>query len=151
MEPGQDHEDGARHQEANVMGRILTLRGQIGQGEYQSILDYEGIDLTRGWKVISGNTLTIGTASDVNGGAVLHTDDVRKTFINFEDNQQIGWIGGPPGSVDNVIDPNHVIVNTLFISGLARVTYLVILEEVVIEPIQNIIYQLKERAQAPIE
>lgn len=134
------------------MGRTLTLRGQIGQNEYRAILDYEGIDLTRGWKILSGNTLTMGVGTETpNGGAVLHTDDVKKTFIDFDDNQQIGWIGGAPGGVDNVIDPNHVIVNTLFISGLERVTYLIVLEEVVIEPIQNIIYQLKERAQAPIE
>ena len=133
------------------MGRLLTLRGEIQDGAHEILLDYEGVDLTRGWKVISGNCLT-GNAPNVSSkGLVLHTDDQLKTTIDFNDNQVIGWIGGPPEAIDNVIDPNHVIVNTLWASGLARVTYLVVLEEVTIDATQNVIYQLKERAQSSIE
>lgn len=133
------------------MGRLLTLRGTVEDGAHALLLDYEGVDLTRGWKVISGSALT-GNAPNVSSkGLVLHTDDQLKTTINFNDNQIIGWVGGPPDGFDNVIDPNHVIVNTLWASGLARVTYLIVLEEVTIDATQNVLYQLKERAQAAIE
>jgi len=133
------------------MGRLLTLRGEVQAGAHGILLDYEGVDLTRGWKVISGSALTGNSPHTSNAGLVLHTDDQLKTTINFEDNQVIGWVGGPPEAFDNVIDPNHVIVNTLWASGLARVTYLIVLEEVTIDATQNVIYQLKERAQASIE
>lgn len=133
------------------MGRTLTLRGDVTAGAHSRLLDYEGVDLTRGWKVISGNTLTASEPKTTNGGMILHTDDVAKTTMDFNDNQTIGWVGGPPTSTDNVIDPNHVIVNSLYATGLDRVTFLIVLEEVTIEPIQNVIYQLKERAQGTLE
>jgi len=134
------------------MGRKLTLRGDVTAGALIRLLDYEGVDLTRGWKVISGNTLTQSDPKTTNGGLILHTDEEAKTSMDFNDNQIIGWVGGPPYSSSyDVIDPNHVIVNSLYATGLDRVTYLIVLEEVTIEPIQNIIYQLKERAQSSLE
>ena len=134
------------------MGRLLTLRGTIEDGDLSLLLDYEGVDLTKGWKVISGSTLTGNAPNISNAGIILHTDDQLKTVVNFDDNQIIGWAGGPPySSTYDVIDPNHVIVNTLWASGLARVTYLIVLEEVTIDATQNVIYQLKERAQSALE
>jgi hypothetical protein len=133
------------------MGRKLTLRGVIGSGSIATLLDYEGVDLTVGWKVISGNCLNPGSPNTSSKGLILHTDDVVKTSLSFGDNQIIGWVGGPPNAVNQVIDPNHVIVNTLYASGLAAVTYVIVIEQIKIDPIQNVVYQLKERAQATIE
>jgi len=133
------------------MGRKLTLRGNIVANTIVSLLDYEGVDLTRGWKVISGNALDQGNPSGTVRGIILHTDDQIKTTMDFNDNQVVGWIGGPPTAVDFVMDPNHVIVNSLYATGMADCTYLVVLEEVRVEPIQNVIYQLKERAQSSLE
>ena len=133
------------------MGRKLTLRGVITSGDLVTLLDYEGVDLTVGWKVVSGECLSISNPITSTKGLILHTDDILKTFVNFADNQTIGWVGGPPNAVNEVVDPNHVIVNTLYASALDNVTYVIVLEKIAIDPFQNVVYQLKERAQAAIE
>ena len=133
------------------MGRKLTLRGVITSGDLVTLLDYEGVDLTVGWKVISGETLLVSNPTTNCKGMILHTDDVAKSFVNFSDNQVIGWIGGPPVGDLFIIDPNHVIVNTLYASALDTCTYVIVIEQIKIDPIQNVVYQLKERAQAALE
>jgi len=133
------------------MGRKLTLRGVINSGDLVTLLDYEGVDLTVGWKVIEGQVLLITNPTSNCKGIILHTDDSLKQAPQFSDNQIIGWIGGPPVGDLFVVDPNHVIVNTLYASALETCTYIINIEQVKIDPIQNVVYQLKERAQAAIE
>jgi len=143
------------------MGRILTLKGRMDataepNQQMRKILDYEGVDLTRGWKVIGGEALLMSSPTSGFKGLVLHTDDIRKLSIDFSDNQVLGWIGNTlsAGSPDmGFLDPNHIIVSSLYLSTLesTAVTYMVVLEQVRITAIENVIYQLKERAQAALE
>ena len=75
--------------------------------------------------------------------------------MSFEDNQVIGWIGNTVSAGEpsvGVIDPNHVIVSSLYCTALeGPCTYLITLEQIKIDPIKNVVYQLKERAQSSVE
>ena len=132
------------------MGRKLTLRGFLASGGRGVLLDYEGINLTVGWKVISASSVGISDPSALNKGMILHTDAEKKTALTFADNQVIGWCGTTYGKSE-IIDPNHVIVNTLYASSLSTITYVIVIEQVTIDPLENVIYQLKERAQSSLE
>lgn len=140
-------------------GKIHTLRGYIpASGTVTLIFDYEGNDLTRAWKIIEFNCTDALRPTEANEGYILHTDDVVKIWgppalaPGMSDNQIIGWCAGPTITGVTQIDPNHIIVNSLFLSSLdTHISYLVILEEIKIDANQNIIYQLKERAQAALK
>jgi hypothetical protein len=149
-----NHEDGACNQEANVMARVRTLRGQITGNAIKTALNYEGTDLTKGWKILSITVCdSISPVSGTSDGVVMHTDDVQKTRFSLTDNQTIGFAGRGAGNEFEVVDPNHIIVNDLYLSNLdsSAATYMIELTEVKIDPTFNIIYQLKERAQGALE
>jgi len=130
--------------------RVVTLRGNMDAAGLKKIFNFEGNDLTRAWRVVDGISTGAIDATATSKGFILHTDDEQKIITNMmSDNQVIGWIGSSP--FVNQIDPNHIVVNNLFLSALAALNYLIILEEVKIDANQNIIYQIKERAQTNIK
>ncbi|GAH77277.1 unnamed protein product, partial [marine sediment metagenome] len=96
------------------MGRQLTLRGTFQMTAepnqtFRKLLDYEGVDLTIGWKIIGGEGLLLSDPGSGFKGIVLHTDDTQKVMMSFEDNQTIGWIGNTVSAGEprvGVIDPN---------------------------------------------
>lgn len=136
------------------MGRVRTLRGQIAANSLKTALNYEGTDLTKGWKILSITVCdSVAPVSAQSDGVIMHTDDVQKTRFSLTDNQTIGFAGRGSGNDFTVVDPNHIIVNDLYLSNLdsSPATYMIELTEVKIDPTFNIIYQIKERAQGALE
>ena len=130
---------------------IRSLRGYIQGGSLKEAFIYQANDLTRGWKVLSieicDTIAPVGAQAD---GVVLHTDNRRHTNFNFWDSRVIGFSGRTAGGQDvNILDPNHIITTGLYMSNLDSnpANYLIVLEEVKVGSTENIIYQLKERAQ----
>jgi len=156
--PIQNNENSSSDKEVIVMS-IRTLRGDIDGGARKSIFQFEGLDvksLSRAWKVkdvficqSQSNPVTTGA-----NGCILHTDDQTKTRFQLIDNQVIGAAGWSAAAGRFIVlDPNHIIVEHLFLTNLDSqvLNYLVILEEIKINKTGNIIYRLKERAQTTIE
>ena len=144
----------------NYPKRTLTLRGFVASlaDSPVSVFDYQGNDLTRGWKIIDFNCTDAVDPTSANKGYILHTDNIAKIWgppsltPGMSDNQIIGWCAGPTVTGVTQIDPNHVIVNSLYLSPLdTNISYLIILEEIKIDDMANVIYQLKERAQSSLE
>jgi len=134
--------------------RVRTLKGQVVGQRMKLAFRYEGNDLTRGWRVLSITVCdSISPISATSDGIVMHTDDIQKTRLDLSDNQTIGFAGRGAGNEFEIVDPNHIIVNDLYLSNLDSVAamYMIELIEEKIDPTFNIIYQLKERAQGAIE
>lgn len=153
MEPFKDDEVGSQTQEGDEMkkGRILSLRGEVVQNELKTIFDYEGTDLTRGWKVLSAKVIELSSPARECLGIVLHTNEAFQLPI-MSQNQVIGFAArGSGGAPVLLLDPNHVIVSSLYLSGLSAIaSYIIVLEEVKMDSSRNVIYQLKERAQGAL-
>jgi hypothetical protein len=131
---------------------LRTLRGYILGNSLKEAFVYQANNLERGWRVLSVQVCdTTAPVSGTTDGIVLHTDNRAHTSFNFWDNRVIG-IAARTSGADNgleMIDPNHIVTTGLYISNLdsAPATYLIILEEIKVGSTENIIYQLKERAQ----
>jgi len=133
---------------ASVLSRS-TARFQLDNGDFNSGFRVIRMDL---WQ--AGGT----AISDV----ILHTNDqntaVTLVFPSFENNRQIAWgsvARDTAGYTKNiVIDPNHVIVNDLYCTNNdsgTNVEVMIILEKIEISDSENILYQIKERAQGPLQ
>ena len=136
------------------MGRLMTLRG-LSKGytahglNAEEVFTYEGTDLSLGWKVISAECVDfIAPIVGQTDGLILHMTDTYKSKFNLKDNSIIGMVASYVGE-KQIIDPNHIIVESLYISNLDAnpTSYLIILEEVKIDATHNIIYRIKERSQ----
>jgi len=131
---------------------IRTLRGYVLGNTLKEAFIYQANDLSRGWKVMSVQVCdTTAPVSGTTDGIVLHTDNRAHTSFNFWDSRVIG-IAARTSGADNgleMIDPNHIVTTGLYLSNLDSnpATYLIILQEVKVSSTENIIYQLKERAQ----
>jgi len=126
-----------------------TVRFQLDNGDFNT-----------GFKVIQMELYQIG-GTDISD-VILHTNDqdtaVTLVLPSFEDNRQIAWgslADSTRGYTSNiVIDPNHVIVNDLYFTNNdsgTNVEVMVILEKKEITDTENILYQIKERAQGPLQ
>jgi len=133
---------------ASVPSRT-TLRFQLDNGDFNS-----------GFKVVQLDLFQIG-GSDVSD-VVLHTNDqdtaVALVTPDFENNRQIAWgsvARSTSGYTKNiVVDPNHIIVNDLYITNndsSSQVEALVVLRKKEISDTENILYQIKERAQGSLQ
>lgn len=133
------------------MGRILTLRGVISRGNYDQIMMFDSSVTKKGWKVLSFQVQNQDTTKwDMMG--VLHTSDRRYDFLDWDPNQVIAVADvSQMGVVNTLLDVNHVVVKNLYCSNASsayEMNYLVLLEEISVSSDENIIYQLKERAQS---
>lgn len=132
------------------MGRILTLRGVISQGRNDRIMLFDSNVTNTGWKVLDFRVQN----QDYNKSqtiAILSSDDKQYGFLDWDPNTVIACCDVTPyGNINLLLDYNHVVVSSLFLSNANptdAMNYLVVLEEIPITPEENIIYQLKEIAQ----
>lgn len=135
-------------------GRILSLRGTsvgttAGGLNSEKVFTYEGTDLSRAWKIKSIDVIDyndpIGSEAE---GIIVQTMERYQTRFDLGNNQVIGFVGSY-ASEKSVLDPNHVIVENLWISNIDTMpaNYLIILEELSITPTENIIHRIKNRGQ----
>lgn len=153
-------------------GRELTLRGFVNVNSEGSVSDASGINWANrifnderigyGWKVVDFALMPPATGITTRGEAVglwtinpdrLGSAQLLQMITNTAssvNNQCIAVIKNPFSSRDNtVIDPQHVIVDTLTIVAPAddAVPYLITLEEYEISDYEEIVQKVKEVAQ----
>ena len=139
-----------------------TLRGRVDTNNERRRLILDDGRTNHGFRIvefyiISDNPST--SAADAYGS--LATEEAAATAIwNLDDNRQIGWAGqnlagsAAPSNQFSLIDPDHVVINDLFVcgSGGSGATsdgyqYLVVMEPVTLSDNEAIIQLIKERAQ----
>lgn len=136
-----------------------TLRGQFEEGTNKRLVVDDG-RLNHGYKVISFVVAASPSSSGNDVYATLSLDlDAAKEW-DWGDNRQIAWSSSdavtgvtiaPPFSV---IDPDHIVIQDLFIQGqfgnpggTSKINYLIELEPVSLTDDQAIITLIKERSQ----
>lgn len=133
------------------MGRILTLRGVITSGEVERIMMFDSNVTSTGWKILDFNMMNMTNGQYLTLG-VLSTIEKAYTFPDWDPNQVIGVCKhSATGSKNLLLDYNHVVVGSLFLNNVDsshNAAYMVVLEELKIDDMKNIMYQLKESAQA---
>jgi len=136
-----------------------TLRGQVVEGTNKRLILNDG-RLNHGYKVVSFVVACDPASSSFDAYATLSLDyDSSKTW-NWGDNRQIGWASTNIVSTAgvnapfSVIDPDHVVIQDLWIQGQVStgtgtdvVNYLIELEPVTLTNDQSIITLIKERSQ----
>ena len=133
---------------------IHTLRGQITTPMAAPIRAplFNG-SWTKNFKVID---VQIFPAAPANNDAVLilHFDDDLKTTADASDNSQFGW-----GNIDGLaqdwsyVDPDHIIVNDLFVSAISanpglQLNYVIKLERTTTTMNQTILDEVKNKLQS---
>ena len=152
----------------------------------KQIFEYEANDLTRGWIVETAYCWpkdTRAASGSAHGHmefcASLLTDDARylsfAEVCNANDNRQIGWLqagyllredgsddflsngSNPPNPAEFVMDPQHVVVNGLWIQAYGSSdsatnptrewNYMVILKPKKLDPKETILHFIKNVAQ----
>ena len=145
-------------------GRIRTLRGSIaspmGVLKRQLILD-DGRP-NHGLKVLSFQMWSdVSTnISGISASLSLEVTPAGLSFFDAADNRQIAWFtsafdytGASPFAIAPfvVIDPNHVVNESLFIEAFCspnvNYSYLIVCEEYTLSDDEAIISLIKERSQ----
>lgn len=139
---------------------VRILKGTIpanasggGSDTAINLFTYQGKDLTRAWRVTHIEVSDFAApATSTSDGIVLHTSNVYQSRFNISDNQVIGvgWYDGAGAGMQSMLKPDHTIITTLFASNTdtAAGNYLIYMEEVGVSEAENILYQMKERAQS---
>ena len=136
-----------------------TLRGQLEEGTNKRLILDDG-RLTSGYKVVSFIVACDPSTTSADAYATLSLDyDSSKTW-NWGDNRQIGWASANVvtfagvNSPFSVIDPDHIVIQDLWIQGQVGtgggsdvLNYLIELEPVSLTDDQAIITLIKERSQ----
>ena len=138
-----------------------TLRARV-PAQSTTTFQLDDGDIETGYQVVGFRLYSIGSSNIDN--VFLHTTDKNQKVALYPpaltDNRQIAWgqiagAGSTTGYGQNIIiDPNHVIVNDLYCSNndsSAAADVLVIIKKIKITGYENIIYQIKERAQGSLE
>lgn len=139
-----------------------TLRGRVDTNDQTRRLIVDDGRVNHGFKIvafhiISNNPAT--SAADAFGS--LATEETAATAVwNLDDNRQIGWAGqnlagtAAPSNQFSLIDPDHVVINDLFVCGRGGTgatadgyQYLVELEPIELTDNQAVIQLIKESAQ----
>ena len=139
-----------------------TLRGQFEEGTNKRLVLNDG-RLNHGYKVVRFVIACEPTASGYDAYATLSLDEASAKKWDWGDNRQIGWASTnapATGSLDapfSVLDPDHVVIQDLFIQGQVQsaggtdlINYLIELEPVTLSDDQAIITLIKERSQDDI-
>jgi len=136
-----------------------TLRGQVVEGTNKRLVVDDG-RLTHGYKVVRFVIACDPGSSAFDAYGTLSLDyDSSKTW-NWGDNRQIGWAStnivstAGANAPFSVIDPDHVVIQDLWIQGQVStgtgtdvLNYLIELEPVTLTNDQSIITLIKERSQ----
>ena len=130
--------------------KTLTLRGRISAATTKRLIVDDG-RLTHGVKVKSFSVLGTGTG-DIK--ATLGMSSKFPILQDFADNRQIAWATYSTGVTGTVrlLDPAHIAITDLYITGTStlageEINYLVVLEPVVISDYEAIIQLTKASAQ----
>lgn len=106
---------------------------------------------TKNFKVVD---IQIFPAAIVNNDAmvILHFDNNLKLLASAKDNAQFGWANIDALAQDwSYVDPDHVIVNDIHISGIAAIAgdinYVIKLERITTNLSQSILDEVKNRQQ----
>ena len=118
-----------------------------------NLFTYQGKDLTRAWRVSHMEVTNYSAPSvSTSTGIILHTHEVYQPRFNITDNQviSIGFYDGDGAGMQTMMKPDHTIITQLFGSNTdtQAANYIIYLEEVGVTPSENILYQMKERAQS---
>ena len=130
---------------------IHTLRGVVLANSDKTLIEDELVG--QGWKVINFSIwpndmdnlppVSATLRTEISGGSTQYSD--------AGDNRTIAWgIWTPTASVFNLVDPEHIVVDTLSIKNMSAtqsLAYYVELERMEISADETIISLLKERAQ----
>ena len=139
--------------DAEMRNGVHTLRGQLTlpMTAARRAALFNG-SWTRNFKVID---VQIFPSAAVNNDTllVLHFDDNVKTSLDASDNAQFGWATTDGLAQDwSYVDPDHIIVNDLFISALGanpgQVNYVIKLEQTSTTMSQTILDEVKNKLQS---
>lgn len=136
-----------------------TLRGQFTEGETKRLIIDDG-RLTHAMKVISFIIAPDVASAGNDAFATLSLESSGGLIWNWGDNRQIAWAsvnGQATSGLQSpyaVIDPQHLVIQDLFIQGQVLsgggsdvINYLIELEAVEISSDQSILQMIKERSQ----
>ena len=101
--------------------RTRTLRGQLSDNNVKQLVVDDG-RLTQGYKIVQFRVWPEGDGADAVSVVLGKEYDMRATF-DASDSRQIAWgasgystgIGGPFAGGFEVIDPDHVVIQDLYI------------------------------------
>ena len=137
-----------------------TLRGTIDDGVIKRLI-VDDADFNRGFKVTRFQVFPVDISSgtsDCSGVLALEERGAIEDWF-CEDNTQIAWSSSIMASgfgINNktdIIDPDHVVLRDLFVfaktanATIARINYLVEIEEVKLSDDQAVLQLIKETAQ----
>ena len=132
-----------------------TLRGQIDNLIPKRLILDDG-RLTSGHRVVSFQIWTDFNTSET-VAATLGTQYDMDPLANAGDNRQIAWAmcsydltgTNRGGQMWNVIDPDHIVIQDLYILSNRNVTfnYLVVIEPVELNDDQAVLQLIKEKSQ----
>jgi len=132
---------------------IHTLRGQISlpmTAPLRSAM-FNG-SFTKNFKVQSIHIFPVNTINN-DTVVIMHFDDVLKIAADANDNAQFGWASVDYGGGPNIdyVDPDHIIVNDLFVSAIAAnpglINYVIKLKRVTTTMPEAILDEVKNRQQ----
>jgi hypothetical protein len=136
--------------------RTMTLRGVVSAASVEQVMMFDSNAVDYGWKIVdfrimSNNT---GTLTDFTAGAAIGSTPEQFTFNDWDESTMIGLVNiSEGGNATMILDYDHIIVSGVWLSNLSPtkpVNYMIVLEEMKVTPQENIMYQLKERAQSSL-
>ena len=131
---------------------VHTLRGTLTLPMTEPVRKtlFNG-SFTKNFKVVD---IQIFPAAIINNDAmvILHFDNNLKLLASAKDNAQFGWANIDALAQDwSYVDPDHVIVNDIHISGIAAgagdINYVIKLERITTNLSQSILDEVKNRQQ----
>jgi len=134
--------------------KVHTLRGRVDLNATKRLILNDG-RLTHGMVVKEFYVWTISQASGDDVDCILSLSGTVTAEMDASDNRQIGWARETTTATTRqqsraIIDPNHVIVQDLWISNLSTngpANYLVILEAKELNDNESVLQLIKERSQ----
>tara|TARA_Y100001938_G_C7926500_1_gene347144 strand:- start:193 stop:609 length:417 start_codon:yes stop_codon:yes gene_type:complete len=136
--------------------RTMVLRGVVSAQSVEQIMMFDSNAVDYGWKIVDfriGSNNSSGL-SDFQAGAAIGSTPEQFTFEDWDESTMIAVATiSAAGNANLLLDYDHIIVSGLWLSNLSgdhAVNYMVVLEEMKVTPEENIMYQLKERAQSSL-
>lgn len=135
--------------------RRHTLRGRVAAQETKRLILDDG-RLTHAMKVVRFEVWARSMGSGEDPECILGLESNMGSEMNAGDNRQIAWASQSTSATSRVmgfsiVDPNHVVIQDLWIYNIAdaeEANYLVELEAVEISNEQSVLQMIKERSQS---
>jgi hypothetical protein len=134
--------------------KVHTLRGRVDLNTTKRLILNDG-RLTHGMVVKEFYVWTISQASGDDVDCILSLSGTVTAEMDASDNRQIGWARETTTATTRlqsraIIDPDHVVVQDLWISNLSTngpANYLIILEARELNDNESVLQLIKERSQ----